>query len=172
MADDMVETRPEGAVAQVKEKGAELASSTQEHVSTKAHELAEDAGFQLREQVDQRSTHAGEQFEAVGTALQSGVEKLRTEGNEVSAKMVAEFARRAEDLGGYLKSTQADEMFADVERFARRRPWLTAGLGVLGGFVASRFVKASADRRYAEQRADTSGTAYQARASLPSGVGT
>ena len=39
-------------------------------------------------------------------------------------------------------------MLTDLERFARRRPWVTAGAGVLAGFVASRFVKASADRRY------------------------
>ena len=163
------ETRSGGAVAEVKEKGAELASTTQEQISTKAHELGEEAGFQVREQLDQRSTQAGEQVQAVGSALQSGVEQLRTEGKDVPAKMVAEIARRADDLGGYLKSAQADQILADLESFARRRPWLTAGAGVLGGFVASRFVKASADRRYAEQRSNAGGNAYESQRSLPAG---
>jgi hypothetical protein len=83
--------------------------------------------------------------------------------------MVAEIARRAEDLGDYLKSAQADQILSDLERFARRRPWVTAAAGVLGGFVASRFVKASADRRYAEQRSNAAGNAYQSQRSLPAG---
>ena len=169
MPTDTTETRSGGAVAEAKEKGAELASTTQEQISTKAHELSEEAGFQMREQLDQRSTQAGEQVQAVGSALKSGVDQLRSDGQDVPAKMVAEIARRTEDLGGYLKSAQADQILADLESFARRRPWLTAGAGVLGGFVASRFVKASADRRYAEQRSNTGGNAYQNRRSLPAG---
>jgi ElaB/YqjD/DUF883 family membrane-anchored ribosome-binding protein len=158
-----------GAVAEVKGKGAELASTTQEQISTKAHELGEEAGFQVREQLAQRSTQAGEQVQAIGSALQSGVEQLRNDGKDVPAKMVAEVARRADDVGGYLKAAQADEIIADLESFARRRPWVTAGAGLLAGFVASRFVKASADRRYAEQRANVGGNGYQSRRSLPAG---
>lgn len=163
------ETPSSGAVADMKEQGAELASATQEQISTKAQELGDQAGFQIREQLGQRSTQAGEQVQAVGTALQSGVDQLRSEGKDVPAKMVAEIARRADDLGSYLKSAHADQILSDVESFARRRPWLTAGAGVLGGFVASRFVKASADRRYAEQRSNFGGDAYQTRPSLPAG---
>jgi hypothetical protein len=36
----------------------------------------------------------------------------------------------------------------DVEGFARRRPWMLAGLGLLGGVAAARFVKASSEKRY------------------------
>jgi hypothetical protein len=165
MPTDTTETRSGGAVAEVKEQGAQLASTAQEQISAKAHEFGEEAGFQIREQLDQRSTQAGEQVQAVGSALQSGVEQLRSDGNDVPAKMVAEIARRAEDLGDYLKSAQADQILSDLERFARRRPWVTAAAGVLGGFVASRFVKASADRRYAEQRSN----AHQSRQGLPAG---
>jgi hypothetical protein len=169
MPADTTETRAGGAVAEMKEKGAQLASTTQEQISTKAQELGEEAGFQVREQLTQRSTQAGEQVQAVGNALQSGVDQLRSEGKDVPAKMVAEVARRADGLGGYLQSAQADQILSDLESFARRRPWLTAGAGVLGGFVASRFVKASADRRYAEQRSKAGGNASQSRRSLPAG---
>jgi hypothetical protein len=169
MPTDTTETRSGGAVAEVKEQGAELASTAQEQISTKAHEISDEAGFQILEQLDHRSTQAGEQVQALGSALQSGVEQLRSDGNDVPAKMVAEIARRAEDLGDYLKSAQADQILSDLESFARRRPWVTAAAGVLGGFVASRFVKASADRRYAEQRSNAGGNAYPSRRSLPAG---
>ena len=35
----------------------------------------------------------------------------------------------------------------DIETFARRQPWLLAGLGVLAGATAARFMKASSVRR-------------------------
>ena len=169
MATEQTSGRPGGAVAEMKEKGEELVSSTQEQLSTKAHELGEDVSFQVREQLDQRSTQAGEQVQAVGHALQSGVEQLRSEGKDVPAKVMAQVAERAEDLGAYLRSSQADQMLMDLERFARRRPWVTAGVGALAGFVASRFVKASADRRYKSSQSNGGGYVSQAQRSLPSG---
>jgi ElaB/YqjD/DUF883 family membrane-anchored ribosome-binding protein len=154
----------------MKEKGEELASSAQEQLSTKAHELGEDARFQVREQLDQRSTQAGEQVQAMSHALHSSVQQLRSEGKDVPAKVMAQVAERAEDLGTYLQSTQSDRMLLDLERFARRRPWVTAGIGVFAGFVASRFVKASADRRYDASRSNGGGYAPQTPRTLPSGV--
>ncbi len=162
--------RPGGAVAEVKEKGGEVVSDAQEQFSAKAQELGEEARFQVREQVDQRSTQAGEQVQAMGGALQTGVEQLRGDGKEIPAKVIAQVAERAEDLGAYLQSAQADQIFTDLERFARRRPWVTAGAGVLAGFMASRFVKASADRRYQSSRTNAhGGYGSQTPRSLPSG---
>ena len=169
MATEQTSGRPGGAVAEVKDKGEELVSSTQEQLSTKAHELGEDVSFQVREQLDQRSTQAGKQVQAMSHALQSGVEQLRNEGKDVPAKLMTQLAERADDLGAYLQSAQADQMLTDLERFARRRPWVTAGAGVLAGFVASRFVKASADRRYEGSRSNAGGYVSQTQRSLPSG---
>ncbi len=169
MATDTTSSRPSGAVAEVKEKSGELVSSAQEQISEKAHELGGEVQFQLREQLDQRSTQTGEQVQSIGKVLQSGANQLRSEGKDMPAKAVEEVARRADDLGGYLQSAQADQILGDVENFARRRPWLTAGVGVLAGFLASRFVKASGDRRY--QGAQTDGRGYPSSTprSLPSG---
>jgi hypothetical protein len=169
MTTEQTSGRPGGTVAEVKDKGEELVSGAQEQFSTKAHELGEDASFKVREQLDQRSTQAGEQVQAMGQALHSGVEQLRSEGKDVPARVMAQVAERAEDLGAYLQSARADQMLADLERFARRRPWVTAGVGVFAGFVASRFVKASADRRYESYRSNGSGYLPQTQGSLPAG---
>ncbi len=148
MTTEQTSGRPGGAVAEMKDKGEELVSSTQEQLSTKAHELSENASFQAREQLDQRSTQAGEQLQSIGKTLQSGANQLRSEGKDVPARVVEEVARRADDVGGYLQSAEADRILGDIEGFARRRPWLTASVGALAGFLASRFVKASGSRRY------------------------
>ena len=164
---------PTGAVTEVKEKGSELVSGAQEQITEKAHELGGKAEFQLREQLDERSTQAGEQVQSLGKALQSSANQLRSEGKDTPARVVDEVARRADDLGSYLQAAQADRFLHDIETFARRRPWVAAGIGALAGFAASRFVKASSDRRYAG--AQTNGGGYgqsysspQAR-SLPAG---
>ena len=131
-------SHPSGAVAEVKEKGEELVSSAQEQISTKAQELGGEAKFQIREQLEQRSTRrASRCSRSEGAALQSQSAPKR--GQRLPAKVVEEVARRTDDLGGYLRSAQADRILDDIERFARRRPWVTAGVGVLAGFVASRF---------------------------------
>lgn len=148
MATEQTSGRPGGAVADVKDKGGELVSTAQEQITAKAQEFGGEASFQIREQLDQRSTLAGEQLQSIGKTLQSGANQLRSEGKDMPAKVVEEVARRADDLGGYLQSAEADRILGDIEAFARRRPWLTAGVGALAGFLASRFVKASGDRRY------------------------
>jgi len=148
MTTEQTSGRPGGAVAEVKDQGEEIISAAQEQITAKAHELGGEANFQIREQLDQRSTQAGEQLQAIGKTLQSGANQLRSEGKDVPARVVEEVARRADDVGGYLQSAEADRILGDIEGFARRRPWLTAGVGALAGFLASRFVKASGSRRY------------------------
>jgi ElaB/YqjD/DUF883 family membrane-anchored ribosome-binding protein len=154
---------PGGAVADIKADAKDMVGSAQEQVSAKAHELGGEANLRVREQLDQRSTQAGEQVQSIGKALQSGAGQLRGEGKDMPAKLVEEVARRADDLGGYLQSAQADTILDDVERFARSRPWVTAAAGVLAGFAASRFLKASGDRRYQGARSNgrTPGPATQ-----------
>lgn len=139
---------PSGAVQETAEKGKELVSEAQEQVQAKTQELRGEAAVRLREQVDERSTQAGEQVHALGQALHQTSEQLRSEGRDVPARAIEQAARKAEDLGGYLRSADADRILHDVERFARRRPWLTAASGAAIGFVASRFLKASSERRY------------------------
>ena len=161
-----------GALRGARDKTEDLVSSVQEQVSVKTRELGEDASFQLREQIEQRSTEAGKQVHSIGRMLQSGANQLRSEGNGVPAKVVEEMARRADDLGEYLQSAEAARMLDDVERFARRRPWLTAGAGVLAGVAVSRFVKASAERRYTGAQSNGRSSSSPAQQALSPGVST
>lgn len=169
MAADTTEGRPSGTVTEVQEKGGELLSTAHEQVAAKASEVGQDAAFQVREQIAQRSTQAGDQVQAVAHALRSAGEQLRTEAKASSAELVDDLASRAEQVGSYLSSADPDRMLRDAEEFARRRPWLTAGCAALAGFVASRFVKASSDRRYETRRA-TGGSPVYGQTSLTTGT--
>ena len=102
-------------------------------------------------------------------ALRGSGEQLRNQGESGPAATLAEgVAERMDRLGEYLQRADGDELLRDVERFARRRPWMIAGLGLLGGLAASRFLHASSGRRYS---GSSSSAAYPYRSSLvPSGA--
>lgn len=168
MAAEQTSGRPGGAVAEVQEKGHELVSQAQQQVQEKAQEIRGQAEVRLRDQVDQRSSQAGEQMQAVGQALEQSAEQLRTDGKGTPASIVEQVARKIDELGEYLQSANADRILGDVENVARRRPWLTGAAGAVAGFLASRFVKASSDRRYEVYRSEL-GRGVQPSRDLPTG---
>lgn len=105
----------------------------------------------MREQVDQRSTQVGEEMSSSGQALRSTSERLREEGKDGPARAAERAADQAERVGGYLTESDADRILRDVEDFGRRQPLAVAAIGLVAGFAASRFLKASSSSRYASQ---------------------
>jgi hypothetical protein len=99
----------------------------------------------LSAQVDQRSTQAGERLSKQVADVRSVAEELRNQGKDAPANLVA---GQADRVGDYLKGASGDRILRDVEDFARRQPWLVAASGLVLGFAASRFLKASSSRRY------------------------
>jgi ElaB/YqjD/DUF883 family membrane-anchored ribosome-binding protein len=126
-------------------------ASVQDAASTaqeKAGELKERGQHHLADQLDQRSSAVGSQTRTMAQAVRRSSEQLRQDGNDTPARLAEQAADRIEQLGSYLESKRGEEMLRDVEDFARRRPWLVAGIGVVAGLAASRFLKASSERRY------------------------
>ena len=109
----------------------------------KAQQAADQAKSGLRSQVDQRSTEAGDRVGGFASDVRSVGDQLREQGKEQPAKLAEQAADRAERLGDYLKSSDADRILADVEDFGRRQPWAVIAGGLALGIVASRFLKAS-----------------------------
>jgi hypothetical protein len=102
----------------------------------------------LSDQVDQRSTQAGERVAGTASDVRSIAEELRNQGKDAPAKLAEQVAGQADRVGDYLKGASGDRILRDVEDFARRQPWLVAASGLVLGFAASRFLKASSSRRY------------------------
>jgi hypothetical protein len=106
------------------------------------------ARSQLREQVDQRSTQAGDQVHSAAQDVRNVAEQLRSQGKDTPARLAERMADRAESFGSYLRDADGERLLRDVEDVARRQPWLVAVGGLALGFAASRFLKASSSRRY------------------------
>jgi hypothetical protein len=143
--------------------------------------LREQGSARLRDQFDRRSTQAGTQVRSLAEALRRSGNDLRNEGNGNAAQVTGQAADRIERLGTYLEQKRGDELMRDVERFARRRPWMLAGLGMLAGVGAARFMKASSEQRYGvygtsqhqwpTQDRETSRSGAYERGELASGYG-
>jgi ElaB/YqjD/DUF883 family membrane-anchored ribosome-binding protein len=117
----------------------------------KAQQAAGEAKGRVREQVDQRSTEAGQQVSSTAGDLRSVGEELRKQGKDTPAKLADQAAERTERLGSYLTESDADRILGDVEDFARKQPWAVVAGGLALGFVASRFLKASSSQRYQQR---------------------
>jgi ElaB/YqjD/DUF883 family membrane-anchored ribosome-binding protein len=137
------EAGKEGLVDNASERVQEAASVAQD----KAADLRERGSAQVRDQFDRRSTQAGSQVRSLAEALRRSGDDLSKEGNSDAARMTGQAAERIERLGSYLEEKSGDELVRDIETFARKRPWVLAGLGLLSGVAAARLMKASSDQR-------------------------
>jgi hypothetical protein len=119
---------------------------------TQAKEKVQEAGQQargrVRDEVDRRSTQAGEQAGAAADAVRQAADHLRGQGNEPVAKGMEQVATRVERAGGWLRDSDGDSILRDVEDFGRRNPLAVVAGGVAIGFAASRLLKASSRSRY------------------------
>ena len=134
----------DGLTERASEKVQEATSVAQEKTS----ELREQSSSRLRDELDQRSTQVGSQMRSLGEALRRSGSDLSAEGNPSAAQFIGQVADRLERFGGSLEQKSGDDFLRDVEGFTRRRPWMLAGLGLLAGVAAARFVKASSEGRY------------------------
>ena len=114
----------------------------------KAKEVAGQAKGRLREQVDQRSTQAGQQLNSAADDVRSVAEQFRTQGKDTPARYAEQAAEKAQKVGQRLQDASGDELLRDVEGFARKNPWAVAAGGLVLGLAASRMLKASSTERY------------------------
>jgi len=137
----------DGSVGEAQEKAQEVAGEAQEM----ARDAAGKAQESVRQQVDQRSTQAGERVAGTAQDLRSVGEELRKQGKDTPAKLADRAAEQTERVGSYLQEKRPDEMLHDVEDFGRQRPWAVLAGGLALGVVAARFLKASSRSRYQRQ---------------------
>jgi ElaB/YqjD/DUF883 family membrane-anchored ribosome-binding protein len=143
----------DGSVGEAQEKAQEVAGEAQE----KARDAAGKAQENVRQQVDQRSTEAGEKVTSTAQDLRSVGEELRKQGKDTPAKLADRAAEQTEKVGSYLKDKGPDEMLHDVEDFGRQRPWAVLAGGLALGVVAARFLKASSRDRYQQRSGASNG---------------
>jgi len=134
-------------VGQAQEKAQEMAGQAQESAQAAAGQVQ----GRLREQLDQRAAQAAEQINSQASDLRAVGNSLREQGQGGPAQAAERLAQYAERAGGYLQGKDSDALLSDAEEFARRQPWAVAAGGLVLGFAASRFLKASGRKRYSSR---------------------
>lgn len=100
----------------------------------------------VRDQVDDRTTAAGEATGQVGDAVRDMGGQLRSQGNDLPARAAEEVANRVDQLARYLRESDGERIMSDFEDFARRQPLVVAAVGLAAGVAAARLLKASGSR--------------------------
>jgi hypothetical protein len=129
---------------QAQGKAQEVADKAQQQVGAASSRARE----QVRDQVNRRSTEAGERVQSTAADVRSVAEELRRQGKDAPASYAEQAAEKAERLGGYLHEADGDRILRDLEDFGRRNPWAVVAGGMALGFVGSRLLKASSTERY------------------------
>lgn len=168
MTETASEKGREGLMDQAATQVQSAASSAQE----KAVELKQQGRSKLGESLDERTNQAGGQARKVAQVLRQSGGQMREEGQ---GQQVASFAESAADeierLGSYLEQTSGNALLRDVEQFARRRPWIVAGFGLVAGLAGSRFLKASSERRYGSEQGNSDFVRQSHATASPRGYG-
>jgi hypothetical protein len=139
-ADGQKESTSSGA----EEKAREMKGQAEE----KAQNAVGKAQDSVREQLNSRSTEAGEKVASTAGDLRSVGEELRNQGKDTPAKLADQAAERTEQVGSYLRESDADKLLEDIESFGRRQPLAVLAGGLVVGIAAARFLKASSRGRY------------------------
>jgi len=135
-------------VSQAAEMAQERASQATEAAQEKAQHAAGQVSARLREQIEQRSSQAASQANQQASDLRSVGESLRSQGKDGPARAADRLAGYAEQVGSYLQDKDSQTLLSDAEDFGRRQPLAVAAGGLILGFAASRFLKASSGQRY------------------------
>lgn len=134
----------DGGGVDPKAKAQEVAGQAQEKAQAAAGQVQD----RLREQLDHRSAQVAAQINEQASDLRSVSHALREEGKDGPAKAAARIASYGERVGGYLRDKDADALLRDAEDFGRRKPAAVVAGGLVVGFAAARFLKASSSQRY------------------------
>jgi hypothetical protein len=129
---------------QVKDQVTEKAQVAQD----RARGATERARGRLRDQVDQRSTQAGERLSGTAADVRNVADQLRHQGKDTPARLAEQLAGQTDRAADYLKGASGERILRDAEDLARGNPWAVAAGGLALGFVASRMLKASSEERY------------------------
>jgi ElaB/YqjD/DUF883 family membrane-anchored ribosome-binding protein len=146
----------EGQVQEAADQAREKVGEAADQAKQTAQNVASQAQDRVREQVDQRSTDAGERVGGTAEDIRSVGQELRKQGKEGPAKLAEQAAERIDRAGSYLRESDADRILNDAEDFARRQPWAVLAGAVVVGLAAARFLKASSHNRYSSRQSDSS----------------
>jgi hypothetical protein len=132
-----------GAGTPLKEQVRETAQQAKEQTQQAAGQAMEKARTQIKSGLTSQKDRVAEGADSVAQALRSTGEQL----NEKDQGMVGQYAFQAADMvenvAGYFREHDIDQLMGEAENFARRQPAIFLGGAFALGFCIARFMKSS-----------------------------
>jgi len=126
-------------VEQVKQQTQQVAQQAGE----KAGQVVEQVRDQVKSQLSERKEQAAGGLGTVAQALRQTGETLRTGEQAAVAQAADSAAQFVDQVSGYLRDKDIDDLVGEVENFARTNPAVFLGSAFVLGFMAARFLKSS-----------------------------
>jgi hypothetical protein len=128
---------------EVQDTARDKAEELKDTVRESSTQLSSTARGWMQQEADQRTTAVASQARTIADAMRQTSSKLSDDGQPQAARVTGTVAERVEQLAGYLEQADGERLMNDVQDLARRNPWAFAAAGLVVGFAASRFMKAS-----------------------------
>jgi hypothetical protein len=140
------------------ERVANTARSDLDAIKQQAAEDADRLRHQAKDQLDaagqkaksfaaeQKDLAAG-QLSGIASAITRVADELDTSDQRVVARYARDLANGLDKMSGNVRNREVDDLLGAAQDFGRNQPVAFLGMAALAGFVASRFVLASAHRR-------------------------
>ena len=155
-------------VSDVAERVASATRDFKEQAMQKASELTRAVADGVRDEAerffDEHKGRLGERVQRVGKGINQAAHALRAVRAEGLAEAVDSAAGRFDEVSQYLDERSLGDLVSDAGEFVRRNPAPVVGGLFLTGFLAARFVKASASRETDEGNESEEGSSRRGAA--------
>lgn len=142
-AESRSENTKSGAADLLKASVGEDARNVTSEAVKFASDVADKATQSAQRQLAGGKDRAAETIEHLAGALRQTGEQLGTKDMPMVNDYLGRVATQAESLADYLKKNSFGNVVGDLERFARREPFLFMGSALVAGLLGGRFLKSS-----------------------------
>lgn len=133
------------------QQGTDENTSTVEQVKSEAGRLTQAARSRTLSYVEERKMRIADNINGMADAARNAAQQFDEHGSPAVAEYIQRAAAGLEQFSDTMRSRDVSALVEDVEGFARRQPAVFIGASVALGFLLTRFLKSSSERRDAER---------------------
>ena len=133
------------------QQGTEENPSAVEQVKSEAGRLTQAARSRTLSYVEERKMRFADNINGMADAARSAAQQFDEHGSPAVAEYIQRAAAGLEQFSDSMRNRDVSALVDDVEGFARRQPAVFIGASVALGFLLTRFLKSSSERREAER---------------------
>lgn len=126
------------------EEVAAAASDARKSLGDAASGATQNFRQQITERITAQQERAVDTLETVALLLQQAGEHARKEEKATVAEYTDRAAEQVERLSDAIRDREADQLITETKQFAQRQPGLFVGGALAAGFLATRFLRSSA----------------------------